>query len=202
MDIEDLRAAIESHGHTVATIFNIKQARSNTPLPLFFIDLKPNENNKDIYLIRSLLYTKVTFEPPRPKDPSPNAPNANAMGIPKRTASTPRVVLNVPEVTIPYIVLVKTDRTQSNVYYVTVLTQPITKAVLFIKSYSGEHSHRSTGDRMSDDHTMPNNRVLYQRPPMPLSSAPPQSNPCLATCPHPKLLHPPNPNSPNQNCKN
>jgi len=58
-DIPGLRAEICSHGHIGANIFNIKQARTNIPLPLFFIDLKPKENNKDIYLIRSLLYTRV-----------------------------------------------------------------------------------------------------------------------------------------------
>ena len=79
-DIEDLRAAIECHGHIVANIFNIKQARSHTPLPLFFIDLKPNDNNKDIYLIRSLLYSKVTFEPPRPKRSIPQCTKRQRYG--------------------------------------------------------------------------------------------------------------------------
>jgi hypothetical protein len=48
-------------------IYKIKQYRTNTPLPLFFVDLKRSPNNKDIYLIGALHYTKIKFEPPRPK---------------------------------------------------------------------------------------------------------------------------------------
>ena len=64
---QDIKTEIENLGHTVVNIFNIKQSRTNIPLPLFFIDLKQNPNNKEIYSIETLHYTKVTFEPPRPK---------------------------------------------------------------------------------------------------------------------------------------
>jgi hypothetical protein len=66
-DVEDIKSAIEQHGHSVTNIFNIKQQRSNIPLSLFFVDLKPHETNKDIYQLETLNYTKVRFEPPRPK---------------------------------------------------------------------------------------------------------------------------------------
>jgi len=66
-DEEDIKSAIEHHGHTVINVYNIKQERTNIPLSLFFVDLKPNENNKDIYKTETLNYTKVRFEPPRPK---------------------------------------------------------------------------------------------------------------------------------------
>jgi hypothetical protein len=79
-DTQDIRAAIESHGHIVVNVFNIRQARSNTPLPLFFVDLKPNENNKEIYLLRTLLYTKITFEPPRPKRTIPQCTKCQRYG--------------------------------------------------------------------------------------------------------------------------
>jgi len=65
-DTQDIKSEIESLGHTVVNIYNIKQSRTNIPLPLFFVDLKPSANNKDIYLIETLHYTKVKFEPPRP----------------------------------------------------------------------------------------------------------------------------------------
>jgi hypothetical protein len=90
-DIQNLWAAIESHVHIVANIHNIKQARSNIPLPLFFIDLKPNENNKDIYHIRSLLYTKVTFEPPGPKRSIPQCTKCQRYGL-SYCYHTPRYV--------------------------------------------------------------------------------------------------------------
>jgi PAX-interacting protein 1 len=65
--IRDIKSEIENLGHAVVNIFNIKQSRTNIPLSLFFVDLKPSANNKDIYQIETLHYTKVKFEPPRPK---------------------------------------------------------------------------------------------------------------------------------------
>jgi translation initiation factor 2 alpha subunit (eIF-2alpha) len=66
-DISEIKSAIEEFDHMVVNVFNVKQNRTNIPLSLFFVDLKPSENNKDIYQIESLNYTKVKFEPPRPK---------------------------------------------------------------------------------------------------------------------------------------
>jgi len=66
-DVEGIKSAIQHHGNTVINVYNIKQQRINMPLSLFFVDLKPNENNKDIYLTEILNCTKVRFEPPRPK---------------------------------------------------------------------------------------------------------------------------------------
>jgi hypothetical protein len=50
-DTSEIKIEIEKFGHTVVNIFNIKQNQTNTPLSLFFVDLKPSENNKDIYQI-------------------------------------------------------------------------------------------------------------------------------------------------------
>jgi len=61
---------IESLRHTVMNIY-IKQSRTNTPLPLVFVDLNPSANNKDVYFIETLHYTKVKFELPRPKQTIP-----------------------------------------------------------------------------------------------------------------------------------
>jgi hypothetical protein len=66
-DTIEIETEIEKFGHMVLNIFNIKQNQTNTPLPLFFVDLKPSKNNKDIYHIETLNYTKVKFEPPRTK---------------------------------------------------------------------------------------------------------------------------------------
>jgi hypothetical protein len=66
-DVADIKSAIEHYGHRVRNVYNMKQQRTNIPLPLFFVDLKPQANNKDIYHIETLNYTKVKFEPPRPK---------------------------------------------------------------------------------------------------------------------------------------
>jgi hypothetical protein len=39
--------------------------RYNKPLPIFFIDLKQGNNNKDIYTVKRLLHSTVIFEAPR-----------------------------------------------------------------------------------------------------------------------------------------
>jgi len=79
-DTKDIKSEIESLGHTVVNIFNIKQSRTNIPLPLFFVDLKPGPNNKAIYLIETLHYTKVKFEPPRPKRTIPQCSKCQRYG--------------------------------------------------------------------------------------------------------------------------
>ena len=77
---QDIKTEIENLSHTVVNIFNIKQSRTNIPLPLFFIDLKQNPNNKEIYSIETLHYTKVTFEPPRPKRSIPQCTKCQRYG--------------------------------------------------------------------------------------------------------------------------
>jgi PAX-interacting protein 1 len=42
-DTSEIKSAIEKFGHTVVNVFNVKQNRTNIPLSLFFVDLKPSE---------------------------------------------------------------------------------------------------------------------------------------------------------------
>jgi hypothetical protein len=65
---------------TAMNIYNIKQSRTNTPLPLFSVALKPSPNNKDIYLTENLHYTKIKFEPPRPKRTIPQCSKCQRYG--------------------------------------------------------------------------------------------------------------------------
>jgi len=124
-------------------IYNIKQIRTNTLLPLFFVDLKPSANNKDIYFIETLHYTKVKFEPPRPKKkPFHNATNANAMVIPKPIASIAPDVSNAQVPILPHNVYEKTNPITSNVLSAMATIQQTIKAVLFTKTYKREPCHR------------------------------------------------------------
>lgn len=66
-DIDELKKAIEELEYTVTNIWNIKQKLSKKSLPIFYIELKPNSENKNIYNIKTLLHCRVTFEPPRSK---------------------------------------------------------------------------------------------------------------------------------------
>lgn len=66
-DIAELKQAIKEQGHTVTNIWNIKHNHTKKPLPIFYVELKPNSENKRIYNIKTLLHCHITFEPPRPK---------------------------------------------------------------------------------------------------------------------------------------
>ena len=58
-------------GHQVRSINNINKYDTKQPLPLFLVELKPRDNNKDIYDITKLLNTIVKVEPPRHKKDIP-----------------------------------------------------------------------------------------------------------------------------------
>jgi hypothetical protein len=67
IDPADIKVEIEKLGHTVTNIWNIKQFHTKLPLSMFFVDLKPAPNNKDIFLVEYLQQCKITFEPPKQK---------------------------------------------------------------------------------------------------------------------------------------
>lgn len=67
IDVTELKNEIESYGHKVANIHNVKHRITKTPLSMFFIDLYPAINNKSIYEIKALLHTKIIFEAPYTK---------------------------------------------------------------------------------------------------------------------------------------
>lgn len=52
------------HNHKVRNIINVKHRTTKEPLPLFFLDLEPADNNKDIYNLNYLINLKISVEPP------------------------------------------------------------------------------------------------------------------------------------------
>jgi hypothetical protein len=62
---QDIAAELQAQGHQVRNIVNIRHRLTKEPLPLFFVDLEPNTNNKDIYDIQYLYNIKIRIEPPR-----------------------------------------------------------------------------------------------------------------------------------------
>lgn len=80
VEIESIKKEIESHGHTVLNIINMRQRITKKPLSLFSVDLRPGENNKNIYLIEYLLNTKVKFEAPHFKREIPQCMNCQRYG--------------------------------------------------------------------------------------------------------------------------
>jgi len=57
---------IEDLGHIVTKIWNIKNQGTKT-FHMFYIELKPKSNNKNIYKVSSFLKYRVKFEPPYSK---------------------------------------------------------------------------------------------------------------------------------------
>jgi hypothetical protein len=64
---DEIAGELNTKGHKVRNIYNVKHRVSKEPLPLFFVVLEPNENNKEIYNLKFLYNTKIKVEPPRKK---------------------------------------------------------------------------------------------------------------------------------------
>lgn len=65
--LEDIKAELAKKGHIVRNIINVRHRTTKEPLPLFFVDLEPNNNNKEIFNIEFIQNTKIGVEPPRHK---------------------------------------------------------------------------------------------------------------------------------------
>lgn len=83
-DTDEIKNAIEDNGHKVINIWNIKDRTTKQPLPLFFIDLKPSPNNREIYSVKHLLHCRIVFEAPRPKRDIPQCANGQRYEHTKR----------------------------------------------------------------------------------------------------------------------
>ncbi|KAL4098473.1 hypothetical protein QTP88_023078 [Uroleucon formosanum] len=63
--ISEIKNKFTAHEHTPRNITNVLQRITKQPLPLFFIDLKPNINNRDVFNIDHLFYSKIKIKEPR-----------------------------------------------------------------------------------------------------------------------------------------
>jgi hypothetical protein len=66
---QEIETEIENLGHTVTNIWNIKQYRSKQPLSMFFVELKPALNNKDI--LKKTPWSESASELYRPTERAP-----------------------------------------------------------------------------------------------------------------------------------
>jgi hypothetical protein len=64
---EEIKTEIENLGHTVTNIWNNKQYRTKLPLSMFFVELKPVPNNKDIFNVEYIQLHQIKFKPPKHK---------------------------------------------------------------------------------------------------------------------------------------
>jgi len=66
-DINYIKEELEVHGYTAVQVVNVLQWQSKKPLPLFFVDLKPDQHNSEIFKLSSICFTKIKVEEPRPR---------------------------------------------------------------------------------------------------------------------------------------
>ena len=63
VDLDELKFELQTLGHEVTNISNIRHRVTKNPLSLFFVDIKQKENNKEIYNVNRLMNSIVKFEP-------------------------------------------------------------------------------------------------------------------------------------------
>jgi hypothetical protein len=101
------------------------------PLPLFFTDLEPKENNKSIYEIKYLRNMKTTFEAPRKKN---DMKDVSVTGIQNHTVQNRILVTNAEaNITQPSVKGIQT--LQQNAPYGREITRKIIKVATYIKTY-------------------------------------------------------------------
>lgn len=62
--IEEIKKEVQKEGFKVRTITNIRHRITKEPLPMFYVDLEPATNNKEIYNLRYLNNQVIKVEPP------------------------------------------------------------------------------------------------------------------------------------------
>ncbi|CAH1642574.1 unnamed protein product [Spodoptera littoralis] len=66
-DTDCIKKELFELGHEVRHITNVRHKSTKHPLPLFYVDLEPKQNNKEIFKINKINYVKVSFEAPYKK---------------------------------------------------------------------------------------------------------------------------------------
>lgn len=61
--LQEIKEALLSCGHEVRNITNVISRKYKTPLSMFFVDLEPKSNNKDIYHLNSINNAIISIEP-------------------------------------------------------------------------------------------------------------------------------------------
>jgi hypothetical protein len=87
--LDDIKEELHKEGHTVRNIMNIKNKQTKDPLSLFFVDLEPKANNKEIFDLQFLGNTKITIEAPHKIRNLVSARDSKLMDTPKHTVQSP-----------------------------------------------------------------------------------------------------------------
>jgi len=68
-DLDDIKNELRILGHEVRNIINVTHRQTKEPLNIFFVDLEPAKNNKDIYEVMAIQNKIIHIEPPRSTKP-------------------------------------------------------------------------------------------------------------------------------------
>jgi hypothetical protein len=89
-DIEEIRQDLLQQGHVARNIVNAHHRITKEPLNLFFIDLEPDKNNKEIYKITAIQNKLIHIEPPRTnKNDIPHCARCQQYGHKRRYCNRP-----------------------------------------------------------------------------------------------------------------
>lgn len=66
-DTKEIAQELTEMGHDVRQVVNALHRTSKDPLPMFYVDLEPKHNNKEIFSVKHINNLKVTFEAPYKK---------------------------------------------------------------------------------------------------------------------------------------
>lgn len=59
-----IKDELEKIGYKVRSVTNVRHPTLKVMLPLFFVALEPNDKNKEIFALRSLVYSRIVVEEP------------------------------------------------------------------------------------------------------------------------------------------
>lgn len=86
---EEIKEALVSKGFIIRNVANLRSWKTKQPLPLYFVDQEPNNNNKNIYNLTHLLGTKINVEAPRKRKEIPQCMRCQQYGHTKSYCTKP-----------------------------------------------------------------------------------------------------------------
>lgn len=84
-----IKKELAEQGHIVRNIINVRHRVTKQPLPLFMVDLEPNESNKKIFDTKHISNIIVQIEPPRKKNVIPQCTRCQDYGHTKTYCNKP-----------------------------------------------------------------------------------------------------------------
>ncbi|KAK2579950.1 hypothetical protein KPH14_007630 [Odynerus spinipes] len=130
----DIKEELTEKGFLIRNVINIRSWRTKEPLPRFFVDQEPSENNKDVYKVVHLLGTKVTVEPPRKRKEIPQCMRCQKYGLPNRIALNRSTALNALKIILRGNAK-NQEMSRPYVYFAEEITRLTIKGVAHIRTY-------------------------------------------------------------------